>query len=294
MKIAIYGIDIKGNKAESIKQTIEALNNDQNELWLHQRFCPLLSNSQQKLVNQTFSCPDQIDESFDLFITIGGDGTILNSVRYVYGKNIPVAGINSGRLGFLTSIQGDTLEDGLKKLTNQQYTIESRTIIQADCTKQNSNRKKMYALNEITLHKLDNSSMITVDTKIDGEFLTKYWADGLIVATSTGSTAYSLSVGGPIVIPTLDSFVINAISPHLLTSRPVVVHDNIVIDAKVEGRGKQFMLTADHDSEFLDMGTTVQLKKAKHQFYLVRIEGEHFYKTLRSKLMWGADQRGDE
>lgn len=226
----------------------------------------------------------------DLLLSIGGDGTFLDAVSHTHQLGIPVAGINCGRLGFLADINSESLEEALTQFLEGAYTLEWRSLLElvepsglfSHCP---------YAMNDLTMHKLDNSSMIKIETLIDGEFLANYWADGLIISTPTGSTAYSLSVGGPIVTPDLEGLIITPIASHHLTVRPVVVPDDVEITLSIEGRGHQFLIACDHRSVPLDFSTRVKIRKAEFKVPVVRLHGQSFYSTLRNKLMWAADKR---
>jgi len=226
----------------------------------------------------------------DLILSVGGDGTFLSAVSFAFEKCIPIAGINCGRLGFLAEITSDNLEESLSKFVNGEFVLEYRSLLKLIEPSSIFNDFN-YAMNELTVHKLDNSSMIRIETLINGEFLAHYWADGLIVSTPTGSTAYSLSVGGPIVTPNLSGLIITPIASHHLTVRPIVVPDDVEIELKVEGRGYQFLLSIDHHSFPLDFSSSIKIRKANNMIQIVKFNGQSFYSTLRNKLMWGADRR---
>lgn len=226
----------------------------------------------------------------DLMLSIGGDGTFLNAVSHAIENQIPIAGINCGRLGFLADISSENLEEALTQFIEGDYELEKRTLLQVTEPVGLFNGFE-FALNELTVHKLDNSSMIKIETFIDGEFLANYWADGLIVSTPTGSTAYSLSVGGPIVKPDLEGLIITPIASHNLTVRPVVVPDDVEIELRIEGRGNHFLVSFDHRSEPLGFSNILKIRKAPVTVTVVKLKGQSFYSTLRNKLMWGADRR---
>ncbi|MBN1926648.1 MAG: NAD kinase [Prolixibacteraceae bacterium] len=235
--------------------------------------------------NNLDSCPN-----IDLLLSVGGDGTFLSAAPYALNMNIPVAGVNCGRLGFLADITVENLEEAILQFIQDEYTLEQRTLL--ELIKPNTLFPEFnYAMNELTVHKLDNSSMIKIVTQINGEFLSNYWADGLIIATPTGSTAYSLSVGGPIITPELEGIIITPIASHNLTVRPVVVPDDVEIELSVEGRGNNFLVSIDHRSAPLDFSTIIRIRKASVTVPVVKFPGHSFYSTLRNKLMWGADKR---
>jgi NAD+ kinase len=223
-------------------------------------------------------------------VSIGGDGTLLESVTYIGDNEIPVLGINTGRLGFLATINIDDTEIALTKLLDGAFTLDKRAVLKLETNKAVFGNLN-FALNDFTLMKKDSSSMITIHTYIDGEFLNSYWADGIIVSTPTGSTGYSLSCGGPLIFPRSGNFVITPVSPHNLTVRPIVVSDSSAITFTVEGRSKKFLVSL--DSRVASVDETVKLKITKGNFNvnLVQVEGEHYFKTLRQKLNWGLDIR---
>jgi len=226
----------------------------------------------------------------DLLLSIGGDGTFLNAVSYTLEKQIPIAGVNCGRLGFLADINAEDIELAILQFIHGEYTLEERSLLQL-IEPTHLFSEFNYAMNELTVHKLDNSSMIKIETLINGQFLANYWADGLIIATPTGSTAYSLSVGGPIVTPDLAGLLITPIASHLLTVRPVIVPDDVEIDIWIEGRGNQYLVSIDHCSAPLDFSTPIKIRKAPVSASIVKLKGHSFYSTIRNKLMWGADNR---
>jgi NAD+ kinase len=226
----------------------------------------------------------------DIILSVGGDGTFISAIYYALANNIPVAGINCGRLGFLADIHSENTDEALSQLIAGDYTVEERTMLQI-YEPANMFDGFTVAVNEITVHKLDNSSMIKIDTIINGEYLAGYWADGLIISTPTGSTAYSLSVGGPIVMPNLEGLIITPIASHNLTVRPVVVPNNVEIELHIDGRGSQFLVSSDHRSQPLDFSTRLIIKKATKKVAVIKLKNHSFYSTLRNKLMWGADKR---
>lgn len=226
----------------------------------------------------------------DLFITIGGDGTFINSIAFVKNTEIPVAGVNCGRLGYLADIQVNEVEEAIKLFMNGEYRIEKRTLLELS-GERGVFKNVPLALNEVTVQKRDTSSMISVETYIDGQLLTTYWADGLIVSTPTGSTAYSMSVGGPIVSPNLNGLIIIPIASHHLTVRPVLVPQDVKIEMKIEGRGNKFMVSADHKSYPIDLPAKLTVQKSDFEISVVKFNGHNFYSTLRNRLMWGVDPR---
>ena len=226
----------------------------------------------------------------DMLFTFGGDGTMLDAVCFVGNSNIPLIGVNLGRLGFLAAIPAEEVEDAILSLVRGSYTLEKRTLLHLDSSIPLFNGSP-FALNEFTIHRQDTSSMIKIHTYLNGEFLNTYWADGLIVATPTGSTGYSLSCGGPVVFPQTSSFVITPVAPHNLNTRPIVVPDNNVISFEIEGRTEQFLCTLDARTETIKSNVQIAVKKESFLVSLVRPDEHNFLKTIRQKLYWGIDRR---
>jgi len=221
---------------------------------------------------------------------LGGDGTLLDTVTLVRDKNIPVLGINFGRLGFLASLGKENLDSLVQALATRSYVVDQRTLIHMDANIPLFGDTP-YGLNEFAIHKRDTSSMIKIHTYLNGEFLNTYWADGLIVATPTGSTGYSLSCNGPVVFPESGSFVITPVAPHNLNVRPIIVPDNNIISFELEGRTDQFICTLDSRKEFVDRNVQLAVKKENFTISLVRLPEKNFLQTLREKLAWGFDTR---
>lgn len=230
------------------------------------------------------------DFEADMVFSIGGDGTFLSTAARVGDKKIPILGINSGRLGFLADIAMEDLTSAFDAILEEKYTIEERTLLHLE-TLDGTLLETPYALNDIALQKQDSSSMIMVEAKANGELINTYQADGLIIATPTGSTAYSMSVGGPIVVPQAESFVISPVASHSLNVRPLIVPDKWVIDLKVDSRSNSFLVSLDGRSKVLNQNTKLRIKKADFTIQLVKPLNNTFFNTLRNKLMWGADKR---
>lgn len=237
-----------------------------------------------------FSSKKDLPRNTDMLISLGGDGTLLDTITYVGASNIPIIGINLGRLGFLAAIPENELDSAILSLARGSYSIEKRTLIHLDSSVPLFNGSP-FALNEFTLHRKDSSSMIKIHTYLNGEFLNTYWADGLIVATPTGSTGYSLSCGGPVVFPQTSSFVITPVAPHNLNTRSIVVPDDNVISFEVEGRAEQFLCTLDARTESIASGVQLAVKKENFTIGLVRPDEHNFLNTIRQKLYWGIDRR---
>lgn len=237
-----------------------------------------------------FSNKYDLPRETDMMISLGGDGTLLDTITYVGSSNIPVIGINLGRLGFLAAIPENELDSAILSLVRGSYTIDKRSLIHLDSSIPLFDGSP-FALNEFTLHRKDSSSMIKIHTYLNGEFLNTYWADGLIVATPTGSTGYSLSCGGPVVFPQTSSFVITPVAPHNLNTRSILVPDDSVISFEVEGRAEHFLCTLDSRTEAIASGTQLAVKKEKFTIGLIRPDEHNFLNTIRQKLYWGIDKR---
>lgn len=229
-------------------------------------------------------------DGLDFFLSIGGDGTLLDSVCMVGKKEIPILGLNTGRLGFLANVATDKIGEAIEELAKGNYQIESRILLSLTSSKKLFHGVN-FALNEFTIHKKDTSSMITVHTYIDGKYLNSYWADGLIVATPTGSTGYSLSCGGPLITPGAKNFVITPVSPHNLNVRPIIVSDEAEISFEIEGRTDKFMISLDSRSTSIASEVKLSVKKEAFSAKLVKLPSYHFFDTLRQKLNWGLDLR---
>ncbi|NLR65250.1 NAD kinase [Chitinophaga varians] len=237
-----------------------------------------------------FSCAEDLPGKIDFLMSLGGDGTLLDTVCYVRDTNIPVIGINFGRLGFLASIGKDEIHALVQALLDRTYMVDQRSLIHLDANVPLFGEIP-YALNEFTIHKKDTSAMVKIHTYLNGEFLNTYWADGLIVSTPTGSTGYSLSCGGPIVFPDAGNFVITPVAPHNLNVRPIIVPNESVISFEVEGRSDQFLCTLDSRMETIDSSVQLAIKKERFKISLLRLDESNFLHTLRNKLLWGIDAR---
>jgi NAD+ kinase len=237
-----------------------------------------------------FTGHNDLPKRTDMLFSLGGDGTLLDTVCFVGNSNIPLIGINLGRLGFLAAISEDEVEDAVQSLVQGSYTIEKRSLIHLDANVPLFGDTP-YALNEFTLHRKDTSSMIKVHAYLNGEFLNTYWADGLVVSTPTGSTGYSLSCGGPVVFPQASNFVITPVAPHNLNVRSIVVPDDGVISFEVEGRSDTFLCTLDARSETITASVQLAVRKENFTVSLVRPHEHNFLRTIRQKLYWGIDKR---
>jgi len=223
-------------------------------------------------------------------ISLGGDGTLLDTLSLVRDSGVPVIGINFGRLGFLASINKDEIRNAIKALLNKEYSLDQRSLISLT-SKQKLFGEENFALNDITIHRRDNSAMMIIHAYMNGDFINSYWADGLIIATPTGSTAYSLSCGGPIIFPSSQNFVITPVAPHNLNVRPVVISDEVSLTFEVEARSAKFLLSCDSRTETVDHSVKITINKANFYMNLIRLHNESYLKTLRNKLLWGIDTR---
>ena len=291
MKIAIYSRGIKENQHQDIIQLLDELAVSNVEPVFYQDFFnQFYSTIDIKSKYSTFNSSEDLDDSFDCIMSLGGDGTLLDTVTFVKDSGIPVMGINYGRLGFLANIGREDLHTAVQALVNRTFLLDKRTLIHLDADIPLFDGVH-YALNEFTLHKKDSSPMIRIHTYLNGEFLNTYWADGLIVSTPTGSTGYSLSCNGPVVFPDSGSFVITPVSPHNLNIRPIVVPDNNIISFEVEGRSDGFLCTLDSRREIVTKEIQLAVRKEKFCVNLIRLNENNFLQTLRNKLSWGLDKR---
>ncbi len=238
----------------------------------------------------SFKSAEDLDNSFECILSMGGDGTLLDTVTLVRNTNIPVLGINFGRLGFLATIGKDELRNAVSCLAERTYLIDKRSLIHLDASIPLFGDTP-YGLNEFAIHKKDTSPMIKIHTYLNGEFLNTYWADGLIVATPTGSTGYSLSCNGPVVFPDSSSFVITPVAPHNLNVRSIVIPDNNIVSFEVEGRTDRFICALDSRREMVGKDVQLAIKKEKFSLSLIRLSENSFLETLRNKLSWGLDKR---
>lgn len=291
MQIAIYSRGLESTQHNDMKLLLDELAAFKIKPVIFQDFFNQFYSSIKMPENySTFSYAEELDEDIDCMISLGGDGTLLDTVTFVQDTGIPVLGINYGRLGFLASIGRDELHSAVTALVDRTYVLDPRTLLHLDANIPLFG-KVPYALNEITIHKKDTSPMIKIHTYLNGEFLNTYWADGLIVATPTGSTGYSLSCNGPVIFPDSASFVITPVSPHNLNIRPIVVPDDTIISFEVEGRTDGFLCTLDSRRELVDKDVQLAIKKETFSINLVRLNENNFLQTLRNKLSWGLDKR---
>lgn len=303
MKIVLFG-NLYNDKSERYENQFYAIcqkiRTHDIDIYLSDVLFTTLSDS---LKSKIESFVHRYDSSFpkvDLAFSIGGDGTFLRTAAELAYRKIPILGINTGRLGFLADIKFEDLDETLDEIFNHNYRIENRMLLKTTSVITSSKKELVrseftnYSLNEVAILKQDTSSMLTVHAYIDDEYLTSYQADGLVVATPTGSTAYSLSIGGPIMVPSAPNIILTAIAPHSLNSRPLVVDSNSKISLKVESRTSNYLVSLDGESQTLDVDTLLEICKAEYAQPVVKRTGHTFFETLRNKLMWGVDIRSSK
>ena len=292
MKIAIY-IRQYTAENESILQQLFSLFTPEDQVYIEQE---ILSELQQKSDNfnsaKSFASFEDLNPSYDVMLTIGGDGTLLKGITYVRSLQIPILCINAGRLGFLATAHKDYLPNVLEQLRKGDYQVVERSVIEAVFADTGEPVDTVnFALNEITVTRKNTASMITVDTELNGDYLCSYWADGLIIATPTGSTGYSLSCAGPVILPTAKNFVLTPIAPHNLSARPVIIPEDAEVKLSISGREKKFLMSLDSHIKSIPNKQSIIVRKAPFVVKMIRLEGDSFIKTLRTKLLWGEDKR---
>lgn len=292
MKVAIYGRSFDESYNSIIQELFNRLALQQWDVYIFEAFQsylkPRISFAQS---TKTFTSLSDIKYWPEYLISIGGDGSMLDSVALVKNSGIPILGINTGRLGFLSNIYKNDIQTAIDALVSKNYKIEERALLEVSCNGQTLFGENNFALNEFCIHKKDSSIMMTVHAYINDVYLNSYWADGLIVATPTGSTAYSMSCGGPIVLPDAKNFIITPIAPHNLNVRPVVIPDNAIIRLKAEGRSAHFLVSLDSRSETFNSDHELIVKKAGFNVNIIQLHEQNFLTTMRNKLMWGMDKR---
>lgn len=288
MKVAILGKQYNTLHRDAMQQLFDTLTNHKNEIVIEESFYNMLHK------DSSLQLPDNCsvtDNNFDaqMALSIGGDGTFLETALRIGNRGIPILGINTGHLGFLADLSSNDIRTSLSDILQGNYNIEKRSLLQVDAD--NLGTLWPYALNEVAILKQDSASMISVRTSIDGEYFNTYQADGLLIATPTGSTAYALSAGGPILVPQAANWVLAPVAPHSFTVRPLVVNDDVVITLQVSCRTGKFLLSCDGRSVKMKAGQIITLRKAPFTINVVKGNNHSFSKTLRNKLMWGVDKR---
>lgn len=290
MRIALFGTTFNEAKAVYVQHLINKLEQENVDLIIESQFSELLSDIKFKNEYSTFDTPQELKENADIILSIGGDGTLLATITLVRDSGIPILGINTGTLGFISSVSTDQIEYAINHLLKGDYTIKNRTLLQLN-SENNLFGDTNFALNEVTVLKKDTSSMIRVHAYLDDEFINTYWADGLIISSPTGSTGYSLSCGGPIVLPGTNNFIITPIAPHNLNVRPIIVSDKSKITLKVSEKDELALVALDSRSRAIGPGLELTIKKAQYKVKLIHFEKQSFISTIREKLMWGKDKR---
>ncbi|MEZ4902465.1 MAG: NAD kinase [Spirosomataceae bacterium] len=290
MKIAIHGRSFTEDTQPDVQALLDILHKRQVDFSFSASFYAfLLKVGVNPHAEKTYPHPHGAPDA-DFIFSIGGDGTLLESVMQARSRQIPILGINTGRLGFLATVSPDMIQDSLEALFAGQFQLEDRTLVSL-LSDTDLFEEYNFALNDFTITKTDTSSMVTIHAYLDGEFLNSYWSDGLIVSTPTGSTGYSLSCGGPVVLPTNDVFIITPISPHNLNVRPMIIPDGSELSFKVESRSSNFLVSLDSRFRIVDEMIGLTVRKEKFKARLVKFNQDNFIKTLRTKLHWGLDAR---
>jgi NAD+ kinase len=292
MKIAIYGRQFNNSVLPYVQQVFDSLAKFGIEPFIYEKYSTFIAGKiffPNKV--RVFKDYDELVScKVDVMVSLGGDGTMLDTVSLIRGSLIPIIGINFGRLGFLASINKSDIEPAIISLFNKEYTLDTRALLSVESELKLFGDEN-FALNDVTIHKRDTSAMMIIHAYLNGEFLNSYWADGLILATPTGSTAYSLSCGGPIIFPRSGNLVVTPISPHNLNVRPIVLSDSNVLSFEIEGRSSKYLLTCDSRTEVIDTSVKLTVAKAGFSINLIRLNNENYLSTLRNKLLWGIDTR---
>ncbi|WP_127021746.1 NAD kinase [Flagellimonas beolgyonensis] len=292
MKVAIYGQAFQEEDKRCVEELLEELEKLDAQIFVEENFNSLISGITSNHIKGTFNQSKGLDSTFDMFVSFGGDGTMLRAVTYIKDYGIPIVGVNTGRLGFLSTFKKENVRKLVTEFVAGHYTIEERTLVEVDLNSDvDAFNGLNFALNEVTVSRKDTTSMITVETYLNDEYLTSYWSDGLIVSTPTGSTGYSLSCGGPVIAPSAKSLVLTPIAPHNLNARPLVISDDTEIRLKVSGREKTHLVSLDSRIADIPNGKEIRVKKSDVTIKMIEYTSESFLKTLRNKLLWGEDKR---
>ncbi|OAD44644.1 NAD kinase [Polaribacter atrinae] len=292
-KAAIYGQSYAITSEKEVKTLIHVLQNNKIDFYIEHEFYNLLTEN--KILEDSYKSFDNfndLDNTFDIMLTLGGDGTFLRSATHIRDLDIPILGINTGRLGFLAIVAKDVIEESINLVLKGEYTIQERTLLSVKTEPKTKDFEELnFALNEVTIAKKNTTSMIGVKTYLNGEYLTNYWADGLIISTPTGSTGYSLSCNGPVILPDSKNIVITPIAPHNLNARPIVISDETKVELNVDSREKSFLISLDSRVTSVPNNTKIFVKKTDFTIKSILPKNQSFLKTLRSKLLWGEDIR---
>lgn len=289
MQVGLHGKEFSLKSLPVVERVLDLVNDHGAEPIVSSTFASQLKKVGLKYKLQTYVPGDSL-KSLKFVLSLGGDGTLLETVSHIGKTEVPVLGINLGRLGFLATINKDETSMALEKVFEGAYTLDKRSLLKLDANKELFGGVN-FALNDLTVMKKDTATMLIIHTHIDGEYLNSYWADGLIVSTPTGSTGYNLSCGGPLVFPRSGNFILTPVSPHNLTARPIVISDSSEIMLEVEGRSKTFLVTLDSRVATGNASLKLKIKRENFNANLIKLEGQHYFKTLRNKLNWGLDIR---
>lgn len=293
MKITLFGKSINDSNIQPVIRLVNKLELMGWDLTVHEEiYNKLRHRGGFRSIVKVFSDTNDFSGDCQLFISIGGDGTLLNSLPFIRNRQIPIVGVNTGRLGFLAGISIDEIEHAIEQIRDKKFTIEKRSLLTLE-TADGLFGELNFALNEFSVTKSESASMVTIHVYRNGDFLNTYWADGLIISTPTGSTAYSMSCGGPIAMPDSENFIITPIAPHNLNVRPLIISDKDIITITADGRTNQHMVTLDSRSSIIDSMVEMTLRRADFQVSLLRLDQHDFTQTLRSKLNWGTDKRNE-
>ncbi|MFD1314528.1 NAD kinase [Namhaeicola litoreus] len=292
MKVGIFGQKNNKTTLKYIHTLVELLIKYDTKIVFEENIFEYFSKKFPGYAFDTFKDYYDLDSTYDMFYSVGGDGTFLRSITFIRDHNIPIIGINTGRLGFLATVQKEQIVEAIYQINQGQYKIKERSVLELQTNDQNPDLQEInIALNEIAITRKNTASMITVETYLDDEFLTTYWSDGLIISTPTGSTGYSLSCGGPIISPSSKNIVLTPIAPHSLSVRPLVIPESTKIELHIGSRSKEAVLSMDSRMTTISNTTKIMISKADFTVKTLHLNSQTFIKTLREKLLWGEDKR---
>tara|TARA_B100000287_G_scaffold134246_1_gene126178 strand:- start:967 stop:1845 length:879 start_codon:yes stop_codon:yes gene_type:complete len=291
VKVAIFTNLYKNYSPKILLSIIEKLQKNNFDVMIDNISFDKLNHKKYSAILNHVKSFSKIDKTINYIICVGGDGTILKASSYVKNIGIPIIGINTGRLGFLAKIKAVEIDNVIQAITKKKYTISEKTLLSVSYKNKKQENKLGVALNELSITRKNTTSLITIETKLNDEYLNTYWADGLIIATPTGSTGYSLSCGGPIIMPESKNLVITPIAPHNLNARPLVIPDNTNITLKISGRENEFFVSLDSKITTLSNEMLILIKKAPYKIKMIQLDNDNFLQTLRDKLYWGKDKR---
>ena len=291
MRVAIYGRKITKQTLSAFNEVFDTIRSFGWSILLEEDLSKsLMQKAPVTFPFKTFASHLDLPSDVDMMISIGGDGTFLKSVEYIRDSEIPILGINAGRLGFLANVYREHIQEALGLVRDKKYIFQKRSLLTVNVDGLQG-EKDFFAMNELAIHKKDTSSMINLNVLLDGNFLNTYWSDGLIISTPTGSTAYNLSCGGPIVTPGCQVHILTPIAPHNLNVRPMVIPDHMPITLNVEGRGRSYLMSIDGKSHSIKQGQEILVKKADFMINVIKFENNNFLDTIRNKMLWGIDKR---